>query len=68
MRVAHTACIDGVQPGDVGAWDAAHPPVALWLRAGLLVPIAAPPVAPVDPTPAPVTPTPAQPSRARRRG
>lgn len=59
MRVAHTACIDGVQPGDVGEWDDAHPSVCIWLRAGLLVPV---------PAPAPVTPLPAQPARARRKG
>lgn len=57
MRVAHTACIDGVQPGDVGEWDDAHPSVRIWPRAGLLVPV-----------PAPVTPLPAQPARARRKG
>jgi hypothetical protein len=61
MRVAHTACIDGVQPGDVGAWDAAHPSVAIWLRAGLLVPIEEPAAPPPVEAPAP-------PARVRRRG
>ena len=43
---SHTACIDGVQPGDVGEWDDAHPSVRIWLRAGLLVPVPAPPRSP----------------------